>query len=280
MKIVGLMMIRNEDWILNYSLPIALEWVDSLVVLDHLSTDTTAAILDQAEIDYLGRIRRLASSARDFPEMNLRQWTLDVGREIGGTHFAVIDGDEAITANLKGEIRDMFAALKPLQTLNLKMVPAWHDPGTYRVDNCVWTRATINIGWHDTQQAAWTATNGYHLHSRMPFKVKKSYEPKIDGGVVHFQFADHERLKWKHRWYKLHEAVVYPDRDLAVIDKNYDQALDEKGLKLKLMPQEWQWGTEDDIKIGRPSWHQEACSELYQRADEMGRSKLNLWGWP
>jgi hypothetical protein len=193
----------------------------------------------------------------------------------------VIDGDEAITNNLQPHIRGYFSQLVPLQSLDLPMVAAWHSPTTRRVDPCVWTRATINIGWCDSPRAAWAATNGYHLHSRMPAHVRHRSKKRTDGGVVHFQFADHERLKWKHRWYKLHEAVVYREKNLADIDGNYDQALDERNLELSDIPTHWRWEHEDRIRIGIGSWHEAECEQLYHEAEKMNRaSGLNLWGWP
>lgn len=282
MKIVGLMMVKNEQWILNYSLPIAMLWVDELVILNHNSTDNTADILQQTTMDYPGRIHLLYSDVSDWPEMTLRQQTLDKGREVGGTHFAIIDGDEAITADVLPHIKQLFLDLTPRHGLNLRMIPAWRSPTQYRIDPCVWTKGRINLGWCDYQRIAWVAKNGYHLHARLPSGVRGCTTPiSVSGGVVHFEFADHERLKWKHRWYKLHEAVVYPDKPIDTIDQNYNQALDERGLITSPMQPQWRWyAHESNIYVGQEPWHVEACKSLYAAADLLNRaSGLDLWGW-
>ena len=44
MKIVGVMVAKNEEWVLRATIPAALQWVDELVFLNHASTDATRLI--------------------------------------------------------------------------------------------------------------------------------------------------------------------------------------------------------------------------------------------
>jgi hypothetical protein len=127
----------------------------------------------------------------------------------------------------------------------------------------------------------WSPKNGYHLHSRLPRQIGLRCKPITPGGVIHFQFADHERLKWKHRWYKLHEAWVYKTKSIRKIDENYNQALNEDKLVTREMPVEWRWTKlESKIQVGLPSWHIAACKEMYNKVKRIGRLHgLDLWGW-
>ena len=66
MKIVATIPVRNEDWCLGLTLRALLRWVDSVVVLDHASTDGTREILAEVDAEHPGRLATLPG-ARDPP---------------------------------------------------------------------------------------------------------------------------------------------------------------------------------------------------------------------
>jgi hypothetical protein len=111
MKLVALMPVRNEDWVLGLSARVALMWCDHLVVLDHASTDRTPAILRSLPPS----IRVASSCLRNndglWDEMGHRQWLLEVARAENATHIAIVDADEILTANLLGTVGPMIEKL-------------------------------------------------------------------------------------------------------------------------------------------------------------------------
>lgn len=280
MKLVGLMLARNEDWIIRQSITAALTWVDELVILDHASSDLTADVIAGLAEQHPGRIHRLYSDDQGWPEMSHRQRTLAAGRQLGGTHFAIIDADEILSHNLIADVRQWFERLSVGETVDVPMVAVWRSLSTYRVDPCVWSSSVISIGWRDNGAATWMARHGYQHHARLPKAVgeRRKVWP-CDGGVLHYQFADNDRLRWKHRWYKLHEAVAYQSRSLAEINKQYNLALDERRLELRELPNHWRW-PEELIVVGTEPWHAAACVDLYKQAASIDRlAGLDLWGW-
>ena len=101
MKLIGLMPVRNENWILGCSLRAALKWCDAMVVLAHCCTDNSFAIIDEISNEHPNRVVAMIRPSEDeWPEMEHRQKLLDVGRALGGTHFALVDADEVLTAQL------------------------------------------------------------------------------------------------------------------------------------------------------------------------------------
>ncbi|HXO41397.1 MAG TPA: glycosyltransferase, partial [Thermoanaerobaculia bacterium] len=60
MKLVGMMPVRNEDWVLGLSLRAALLFLDEVVVLDHGSSDGTPELLASIAAEHPGRVHRLA----------------------------------------------------------------------------------------------------------------------------------------------------------------------------------------------------------------------------
>jgi len=279
-KLVGLMLARNEDWILGYSLRAALTWCDEVVVLDHDSTDDTAKILSQMQDEYRRRVHWLFSSCPTWPEMSHRERTLDAGRKRGGTHFAIIDADEVLTANLAPEIRPRIERLAAGEALELPLIPVWRDPFVMRVDDCVWTRAYLTLAFQDQDGLHW-ATTGYQHHARTPKGVDKTIRAKVAGGVMHYQWADWDRVLWKHRWYKMMERVRYPEKRVEVVDEQYSLALNEIGARFEMIPKEWFSGyPRGPASIReRTPWHKAACLRMWVDHGPDAFEGLDLFGW-
>ena len=98
-KIVGLVPVRNEARRITFCLRALAIFTDSIIVLDDMSTDNTVVVVrglsQECKIE-----RIITKSAWDRNETADRNALLVNGREIGGTHFVVIDADEAFTGNL------------------------------------------------------------------------------------------------------------------------------------------------------------------------------------
>ncbi len=98
-KIVGLVPVRNEARRITFCLRSLAMFTDSIIVLDDMSTDSTVDVVRSLSQDC--KIERIITkSVWDRNETADRNALLSVGRSIGGTHFIVIDADEAFTANL------------------------------------------------------------------------------------------------------------------------------------------------------------------------------------
>ena len=93
MKLVALTPVRNESWVLGASLRSTLLWCDHVVVLNHASNDNTAGIIYDVSEEFPGKVTALSEPDPVWKEMDHRQRLLRIGREIGGTHFALVDAD-------------------------------------------------------------------------------------------------------------------------------------------------------------------------------------------
>src|ERR1700679_1270037 len=102
MKLVACMLARNGDWVIGLSARVALMWCDELVVVDHASTDRTRQILIEVrdEHGFPDRVHYLSDCQPRWDEMNQRQEMLEVAREHGATHCAIVDADEILTGNV------------------------------------------------------------------------------------------------------------------------------------------------------------------------------------
>ena len=123
MRLIGLMPVRNEDWILGLTARAALMWCDALVILDHASTDQTNQIAYESQRD--NSQKEIAYLREDDPtwhEQAHRQRMLEVARKMKATHIVTIDADELLTGNLLPDIRDMIEVLSPGEVLQLPWI--------------------------------------------------------------------------------------------------------------------------------------------------------------
>jgi hypothetical protein len=289
MRLIALMLVRNESWVLGASLRAALRWCDAAIVMIHESNDGTREIARQIAREHPGRVEIAPTDlAGDlWDEMEMRQELLDAGRLAGGTHWALVDADEVLTANLwpLPGIRAKAEALCPRRILEVPMVPTWRSLWRYRRDDSVWSRSWISLVVPDTADLHWSVRGGgYQHHQRAPLAEVPLERVRVGkhgaGGVMHLQFADWPRLTAKHAWYKMTERVRWPDlRSVEEIDRIYSEALDERGIRLLDIPAAW-WDSDiiNQIHLGRVPWQVESCKAMLQRYGVEHFRGLNLWG--
>lgn len=286
MKLIGLMLVRNEAWILGMSARAALRWCDSLVIFMDRCTDGTDLIVKQLEIEFKDRIAyQYTGQDEHWQEMDIRQSMLDHGRMLGGTHFAMIDGDEAVTHNQINNARGWTASLMAGQVLDMPMICPHRGLEKYRDDHTVWSTSQLSISFCDAPGLTWKPRNGYQFHQRCPQSATEHINPlsrdKTRGGAFHFQWVSWDRITAKHRWYKLNERVRWPDRTpIHEVDRIYSQAIDETGIRCRSIPKEWIGDYEmHNIHVDHQPWHMQECELMVKRHGRKILEGLNLWGW-
>lgn len=282
MKLVGIMPARNEDWILGASLRAALLWCDEMVVLDHASTDGTRAIINKVAAEHLHRVGLAEVHEPRWSEMAHRQTLLEMARMRGATHVAIIDADEILTGNLLPIIRSKIAALQPGELLQVGMLAMWRSLDHYRVGDSIWAnRHDLTLAFADASGLNWNANAGYDHHHREPHGSKRLPPLLLDGGVMHMQWASWRRLVVKHCAYKMSERLKYPDKSVAEIDRMYSLALDERGLELERVPEDF-WDAYADLRkyidLYAEPWQERQCREwMAQHGAELFNG-LDLFG--
>lgn len=252
MKIVGMMLARNEQWVVRASLAVALEWCDVVLVTLHACTDHTREMVRnmRAKLSEPARVVIMTETGiGHWDEMNMRERMLRRAEELGATHYGLVDADEIPTANITLNLPDWCDALQPGQVLELPMIPAWRSLDQYRDDNSVWSSAFLSVAVaHIPGLTFKPHSDGYQHHNRIPQGAKGSVRPiknKRKGGAFHLQFANWPRLLSKHVLYRMSELIRWPERESSQqLNAKYDQALDERGLRTTRCPPEWWSGRE------------------------------------
>jgi hypothetical protein len=263
MKLIALMPVRNEAWILGLSARVALMWCDALIVLDHASTDGTRAILCDLAAEFgHERIVWFSDEDAEWKEMAHRQFLLAAGRAAAGSHFAIVDADEILCADSLPHIRHWAKSLMPAECLQVRMHSMWRNPYIYRVDPAsVWSnRRDLSLVFRDSPSLGWSPDRaGYQHHARAPrgtLAVASSVRGHLtrnqiatrnpDVGVMHMQWASWRRVTAKHAFYKVHERLTNASASVRRIDQMYNQALNEYGLVTLPAPPEW-WTAYGDL---------------------------------
>lgn len=278
MNLIALCPCRNESWVLGLSMRVALKWADSVVILDHASTDSTPTIIDGLQAEFPGRVHRLREEDSAWNEASIRQRMLDEARRLGATHMALVDADEILSTNLLPTIRDTISALAPGECLRLPWPALWRDLHQYRVDDSPFGHARVVCAFRDDPGLSHNRPE-YPIHTRIPNGARIVDRLNVgDGGIMHLQFLEWGRLVAKQSLYRISETILY-GRTPAEIEKTYSAATDETGLVTAPMPAEWWAGYEPllpHLRLGETPWQAAECERLIA---EHGREKfagLNL----
>lgn len=279
MKLIGLMLVRNEDWIVGLSARVALKWCDELVVLNHASTDGTFDILSDLGREEPGRVHIISAGDEKWAEMEHRQRTLEEARRRGASHIAIIDADEVLTANMVRGARDWASVHAPGVVVEF---PLYNMRGPSRFHaNGIWGTRTVSVAIKESPRLAWT---GDRFHCREPLREYNRHAPIAQGfgGILHYWGADERRLRAKHALYKAVERVRWPQKPVSEIDRLYNLWQMNPAWTLREIPEDWRW-PELEAKYLRTEpvkelWQEREVRHLVSRHGRDYFSGLDLFG--
>lgn len=241
-KIVGLMQVRNEEPIIYQHLKALSLYTDAIVIVDDASIDATPLIIKSFQQDFNIKrfIQRTIATRDSGNESDNATLLLRLGREIGGTHFIVIDADEMFTANCleNNFLRNEILSLKPGEKISMWWIQLWRNIYCYRSDpESVWTHNFGTFIFCDDQQAYYPKK---FLHSARTPITKNSTTKKISTkyGLMHFQFVNWKNLLLKQAWYRCLEKICGTHTTYE-INTMYGHSKNETGLQTTQAPQEW-----------------------------------------
>jgi hypothetical protein len=225
MKLVALMPVRNEAWVLGLSARAALAWCDAICILLHSCTDNSFQIIADIQREYAPR--RVSWTIEDNPqwdEMAHRQYLLNDARDMGATHIAIVDADEILTGNLLDTVRRRIEELPPGHILQL---PGYNLRGSidrYHA-NGVWANRWFSAAFQDDPRLGWS---GDRFHAREPQGMALRPSRPVaqgEGGILHLWGASERRLRAKHALYKITERLRWPAKPVSEIDGQYNLAI-------------------------------------------------------
>jgi glycosyltransferase involved in cell wall biosynthesis len=114
MKIITLVPVKNEAWILRFSLKNFCSFSDEVIILDDGSEDESKEIMYEYKNVKIVPFKKKEA----FVDMSLRRnILLEEGRKSGGTHFIFLDADEIFSENFTLNIRTHLQLMKKGEVL-------------------------------------------------------------------------------------------------------------------------------------------------------------------
>lgn len=278
MKLISLTICRNSAWSIRAVLAHALQYCDRAVVLSHASEDNT----DDIVLEFGERVHLVNATGESWDEMTHRQLTLFFGRELGGTHFVILDDDEMMAQHLVPLARQRIKALAPGELMRMPMPNLWRSVDQYRSDpESPFTRCVKSVAFADSPELHWKSSDGYQHHHTHPFNCRPVlWAPDGPAGWLHFQHANWDRLITKQYWYMCMELCRYGE-----VRANYQGTMDETGIGFSPVPEQWKSPLWDDIDLTAEPWQ---VNDIRRMVAEKGlqfftshnipiNTILNLW---
>lgn len=222
MRLINILPVHNEAWILGVSLRAMLRWADEVVVLLHACTDRSEEIAIEVARE-TGRVVILEESNTTWDEMNHRHRLLLTARGHGATHVSMFDADEVLSGNLLPEIRETIARLPPRYVLELPGYNLRGGINRYHA-NGTWGNRWFSAAFADDPRLGWTGDQFHHRHPMGPAVMRRFWQ-QGQGGIMHLWGASERRLIARHAKYKLVEALRWPNKSRAYLDYLYSLAI-------------------------------------------------------
>lgn len=201
MKIISLMPVKNEEWILNLSLRQLSEISDEVIILNDNSSDKTTEVAKVYKnctvLDYKEKENFVNMSRR-------RNILLEQGRKMGGTHFVILDADECFSDDFQKDIRNTLSKLSKGQALCLPWTFVFKygeqiviDPKLSIIKDFIFCDDGVSLYEDKALSEGRTPAirNNYVIEENKKFVV------------YHFQYYAEKRNQLKQIWYRCNELI-------------------------------------------------------------------------
>ena len=280
MKVIALLPIRNEAWVLEHALACLSAFCDVVIISDQGSTDGSQAIcrrfpkvvlLDAPPGDGVDRLPqrarwRLLDAARGYDGHNLLWCT---------------DADELVSPSLARAFLDGFREqLTPPRAISARYIHLWKSLSLFRHDWSQYGPAWKVVAWVDDRRVDYPRDPDVRpLHEpRTPMDDDPHVLRAENVPILHLQFAMWRRNQMKQAWYR---AVEWLDGRRTAGDINGQYAITMSPLFARTapLPPDWLDGltlpaaSVDD----EPGWHDAEMLRLFDDRGIEFFEPLEIW---
>lgn len=265
--------VRNEAWILERFLQCASTWADYIVIADQQSTDGSREIARRFE-----KVVLVDNPCEAYDEGARQRLLIDSARQLpvsGKRILIALDADEMFSANwMESPEWQQLLAAPPGTVLYFRWANIGPDV------TCAWVDADYKpFGFVDDG----SPHEGRPIHSPrvpVPKEAPALYFDEIK--VLHYQYADWNRMRSKQRWYQVWERLNDPKKRPVTIFRQYHH-MEAAIRRAGPVRPEWLAGYEalgiDMRSISKSPyyyWDEDVLKLLVEHGTERFR-KLNIW---
>lgn len=273
-KIVCLTPVKNEEWILDNFLAATSLWADKIIVAYQKSNDKTLDLCKKFK-----KVVVVKNNSVKYDEVERQKLLIEESRKLfpNMKHILIaLDADEFITLNNKS-----LEELSSIRDLKNGTIIKFKWNNVKLKNNIYWEAPSLMpFGFVDDG----SKHVGYKIHSpRIPTPSDAPiYCPKFIQ-VIHYQYADWERMKSKHRWYQCWEIINNPNKKVVDIYRQYHHMYSIPKNEIKKIPEVWYELYNEKkiclnkIKSQKLYWWDEEILNLFKKYGANRFSKIDIW---
>jgi hypothetical protein len=275
MKVIALLPVRNEAWVLRHSLACLSAFCDAVLVSDQASTDRSRDICRE-----FSNVVLLESPTAQICEQ--ARWTLwDAAREYTGDKLIwCTDADELVSPQLvRAFLERDRDRLTPGTIVDCLYYHAWNSPARYRTGGGAYGPHQKPIAVVDDGRIDYSRARALPLHEeRVPIAPDAMRLQADDVPVLHLQWLLPRRNQVRQAWYRVREWIQQ-ERSAAAINEFYSRTLPEQSVETAPIPAAWLEGvTLPDLAVDRePSWQEAELLAWFEERGPEFFEPLEIW---
>jgi hypothetical protein len=208
-KIICLTPVKNEEWILERFLLCASLWADHIIIADQNSTDSSRDIAESFD-----KVIVVENNSKAFNEPERQKILINAARKISGPKLLIaLDADEFLSSNYLDSFEwKHIQSLEPGSRVYFEFINIHSSYRKY------WTKGHHYFGFIDNG----SPHVGFEIDSpRLPDTKYSTIYKSSDIKVLHFQYTDPQRVKYKQIWYQCLEKTLSDTTYLGGRKTNY-----------------------------------------------------------
>ena len=278
MKVIALLPVKNEAWVLDHTLRCLSAFCDVILVNDQQSIDESRDV-----------VRRFPKAVWiDSPESQIceqARWRLwDIARQYDGNNLLwCTDADELVSpALIRPFLEHRDQTLRSGTVVDALYCHLWNEPNRYRTGLGAYAPYWKAVAIVDDRRVDYDRTRSLPLHEeRVPIAANAQRVHAGGAPVLHLQWLLPNRSQMRQAWYRCREWLQR-ERRAAEINQFYSATLPQWRVPTDAVPDGWLEGltlpgTDADRE---PTWQQ---AEVLKWFDERGAEffePLEIWHVP
>jgi len=278
MKVIALLPVRNEAWVLRDALSCLSAFCDVILVGDQNSDDESRAIsrsfpkvhlLESREALVCEQARwQLLDAARDYEGHNLLWWT---------------DADELVSPAAINRYLDASRdRLTPGTVIEARFIHPWGRIDRYRINSWAYGPHWKDVALVDDRRMDYNRGERLPLHQpRVPVDGARARLQAEPVHILHLQWLLARRNQFRQAWYRCREYLD-GERTPAQINQRYSITLPDVNLRTAPTPAHWIEGlTFPDLSVDRePTWQERDVLQWFGERSPEFFEPLEIWHIP